>query len=242
MGEGSAKEEIERLVDRAPAESVQRVVLVPHGDPREVQALLDTADLGLVSLSADVIRYAFPSKTATYLGAGVPVLARVEPDSALAWVVLDHGIGGLLPVDDVAGTGQTLVEWVARRDELPAMRRRGLTAGGQARSPSERPGPARRRAARRSGRWGRAPRRRRCAGCTRSPRRRPSSRPAQRRHRSGSADRRRPGTSRRPGELREQHPGGRPRRGSRRRPRWRRSPRARSDRSGPGVAEARSAS
>lgn len=124
MGEGAAKAEIERLVASAPPKTADRVVLVPHGSSREVRALLGTAQLGLVSLTPEVIRYAYPSKTATYLGAGLPVLVAVEPDSFLARTVLDHRIGGLLPVNDEAGTRAVLADWAARRVELAAMAER----------------------------------------------------------------------------------------------------------------------
>jgi glycosyltransferase involved in cell wall biosynthesis len=124
MGEGAAKAEIERLVAAAAPDVAARVVLVPHGSARAVRALLTTAQLGLVSLTPDVIRYAYPSKTATYLGAGLPVLVAVEPDSFLARSVLDHRVGGVLPVDDEAGARAALADWAARRDELPAMAER----------------------------------------------------------------------------------------------------------------------
>jgi glycosyltransferase involved in cell wall biosynthesis len=124
MGEGTAKSGIEKLVAQASPEAAARVVLLPHGQPRVVRALLDTAQMGLVSLAPGVIRYAYPSKTATYLGAGLPVLVAVEPDSFLARSVVEHGVGGLLPVDDVAGVRAALALWAARCDELPAMAER----------------------------------------------------------------------------------------------------------------------
>jgi glycosyltransferase involved in cell wall biosynthesis len=124
MGEGAARPELERLLAEAGPAGAGRVTLVPHGSPRAVRALLRTAHMGLVSLSPEVIRFAYPSKTATYLGAGLPLLVAVEPDSFLARTVLEHRVGGLLPVDDVAGARAALAEWSARRDELPAMAER----------------------------------------------------------------------------------------------------------------------
>ncbi len=64
------------------------------------RALLAVSDLGLVSLAPGVIRFAYPSKMATYLGAGVPVLVGVEPDSAMARIVVDSGAGAVLPTQD----------------------------------------------------------------------------------------------------------------------------------------------
>lgn len=124
MGEGAARPEIERLVAAAGPGGMGRVTVVPHGSPRAVRALLATAQMGLVSLTPEIIWYAYPSKTATYLGAGLPLLVAVEPDSFLARSVLDRGVGGLLPIADVAGVRSALVEWSARRDDLPAMAER----------------------------------------------------------------------------------------------------------------------
>jgi hypothetical protein len=100
MGDGAARRELEDLVAAAPASGRQRVRFLPHGTAASARALLDTADIGLVSLTPRVISYAYPSKTATYLSAGLPVLVLVEECSELARMVRDEGIGMLLPADE----------------------------------------------------------------------------------------------------------------------------------------------
>ena len=88
MGEGAAKAELQ--CDRRPGARRacrDRVRFLDHGSPAAVRALLATADLGLVSLTPEVIKFAYPSKTATYLGAGLPVLVAVETDSSLVRLV-----------------------------------------------------------------------------------------------------------------------------------------------------------
>jgi glycosyltransferase involved in cell wall biosynthesis len=99
MGEGAAKAQLARLAAEAPAGRQGRVVLLPHGTPAQARALLRTSDHGLVSLAPEVIRYAYPSKTATYLSEGLPLVVAVEPDSALAGMVESSGAGRFLPVD-----------------------------------------------------------------------------------------------------------------------------------------------
>lgn len=59
----------------------------------QAKALIAEADIGLVSLSKDIFRVAYPSKMLTYLGLGVPVLAYVEPQSALATEISDNDLG-----------------------------------------------------------------------------------------------------------------------------------------------------
>ena len=96
MGEGSAKSELMRLVASAPELARQRVRFLPHSTVADARELLGTADVGLVSLSPGVISYAYPSKTATYLSAGLPLLVAVEPESCLAHEVQTWGVGAVL--------------------------------------------------------------------------------------------------------------------------------------------------
>jgi glycosyltransferase involved in cell wall biosynthesis len=121
MGEGGAKADLARRVDAAPADRRGRVHLLPHGTPAEARALAETADLGLVSLTPGVISYAYPSKTATYLAASLPVLLAVDAGSELARTVADEGIGAVLPADP-AGIRDVLADLASRRDDLAAMR------------------------------------------------------------------------------------------------------------------------
>lgn len=107
MGEGAAKAGIERLVEEAPA-ARSRVVLLPHGSAASARALVATADFGIVSLTPDVIRYAYPSKTATYLAEGTPLLALVETDSQLARAAVEGGYGYAVEPSDTDGIAAVL--------------------------------------------------------------------------------------------------------------------------------------
>jgi glycosyltransferase involved in cell wall biosynthesis len=123
MGEGAAKAGLVRRVDDAPAARRVRVRFVGHGSPAMARALAETADLGLVSLTPGVISYAYPSKTATYLAASLPVLLAVEEDSELARTMVDRGVGVVLPLD-VPGMRDVLVGLASHRDDVAAMRPR----------------------------------------------------------------------------------------------------------------------
>lgn len=124
MGEGAAKPAIRRLVEAAPSGRRGRVVLLPHGTTASARALMRAADWGLVSLAPEVIRYAYPSKTATYLSEGLPVLAAVEADSELVRELTDAGVGVRLPVDSPDATAEALAGLSRRRDEAAARRER----------------------------------------------------------------------------------------------------------------------
>ena len=121
MGEGGAKQELRELIRAATEDRRERVVLLPHGTPGEARALAGTADLGLVSLVPGVIDYAYPSKTATYLSASLPVLVVVEQSSELARMVVENAIGAVLP-RDTEGMRQVLHELGSDRQRLAGMR------------------------------------------------------------------------------------------------------------------------
>jgi glycosyltransferase involved in cell wall biosynthesis len=120
MGEGAAKQRLVELAAKVPAERRDRVAFVPHGSVAETRALLGTADLGLVSLAPQVISYAYPSKTATYLSQGLPLLVDVEMSSQLARMVEKEGVGRCLPRDS-ADLVSVLVELVSDQDEIAGM-------------------------------------------------------------------------------------------------------------------------
>ena len=122
MGEGAAKHELARLVSAAPPERRDRVVLLPHGSTAQARALMRVADWGLVSLAPEVIRYAYPSKTATYLSEGLPVLAAVEADSSLVRDVEAWEVGVHLTLESPALVAEALARLGDRRDHAVARR------------------------------------------------------------------------------------------------------------------------
>ena len=93
MGEGAAKSACRSSSLRRTQQVRGRVVFLPHGTVAEAKALIRSADYGLVSLVPGIIRYAFPSKTATYLGEQTPLFVMVESDSELARFVETEHVG-----------------------------------------------------------------------------------------------------------------------------------------------------
>jgi glycosyltransferase involved in cell wall biosynthesis len=125
MGEGAAASALADQVAAAPRERRDRVVLLPHGSVAQARALMRIADWGLVSLAPEVIRYAYPSKTATYLSEGLPVLAAVESGAALARDVEAWGVGMQVPLGSPATIASALALLLDRGDdEQTAMRER----------------------------------------------------------------------------------------------------------------------
>jgi len=86
MGEGKAMPML-----RERSAGLSNVRFEPHRPFSEAQRIIADADVGLVSLEPGIHRYAYPSKTLTYLGLGLPLLVLVDDDSNLAtWVVEDR--------------------------------------------------------------------------------------------------------------------------------------------------------
>jgi colanic acid biosynthesis glycosyl transferase WcaI len=90
LGDGALRS---RLIERAGACQGKTIFFLDRCSPAQAKRAMRAADLGLVSLSAGVIRYAYPSKVMTYLDAGLPLLAIVEPDSELARMIVEEDIG-----------------------------------------------------------------------------------------------------------------------------------------------------
>ncbi|MEM7745721.1 MAG: glycosyltransferase family 4 protein [Pseudomonadota bacterium] len=122
LGEGAAKDALQ-----AQATDLPSVRFRPHMPFEQAQGVIAAADVGLVSLTPGIYRMAYPSKTLTYWGLGVPVLAVIEPDSALAQTVREAGVGIVADGRDGAAIAAAILDLYARRAEIGAMRARAKT-------------------------------------------------------------------------------------------------------------------
>lgn len=118
MGEGKAKASLERQ-----AQGMTRIRFLDHRPFAEAQQAIAGYDLGLISIEPKIYRVAYPSKTLTYLGLGVPLFAIVEPDSELALMIVRENIGFVVGERDSAAIAQRLSEVAASAETLLAMRR-----------------------------------------------------------------------------------------------------------------------
>lgn len=93
IGEGVIKK---KLVQKAKVLRAN-VRFFDHQPASSVKRLIQQADFGIVILAPDVYKYAYPSKTMTYLEQGTPIIALVESESELAKMVLTDGCGFTIP-------------------------------------------------------------------------------------------------------------------------------------------------
>lgn len=113
LGDGVAADELKRRWGAHP--QVLFAPFLPYAQARE---LIRDADIGLLSLREGMYRVAYPSKLLTYLALGLPVLAVIEPDSALARLVREAGFGTV----PEARTPQAIAEALEALLERPVPR------------------------------------------------------------------------------------------------------------------------
>ncbi len=90
LGEGEVKPSLESRWGDHP-----RVRFGPYLPYVQAKELIAEADVGLVSLTADIYRVSYPSKVLTYIGLDLPMLALVEPGSQLAREIEENGLGAV---------------------------------------------------------------------------------------------------------------------------------------------------
>ena len=119
LGEGAALEGLRRR-----AEGLPNVRFAGHLPFDRARPVIESADLGLVSLQPGIFRTAYPSKTLTYLGLGVPVLAVVEPESQLARTIAAERLGYVAAGREPHHIADAVASACAARADMGQMRRR----------------------------------------------------------------------------------------------------------------------
>jgi colanic acid biosynthesis glycosyl transferase WcaI len=120
MGEGVARRELIALAGDLLG---RRIIFLPHQSLETAIAAMRVCDFGVVSLSANVYRFAYPSKSIMYLSAGCPLLALVEPESELAKTIERYGLGYVAASRSVAHIAETILKAVAGRGKWTPERR-----------------------------------------------------------------------------------------------------------------------
>ncbi len=122
MGDGTEKERLARLAE----ENGARISFVGHQPVEVAKASMIRASAGFVSLLPQLYRFAYPSKTMTYLEQGCPILVAVETDSCLARDVVDSGAGLAIPGNDVGALVNAILSLANDTSSLGSMRRKAL--------------------------------------------------------------------------------------------------------------------
>lgn len=125
MGEGTARKELEQKARELNA----NVEFVGHHSVAIAKLAMQKADAGFVSLVPGIIKYAYPSKTMTYLEQGCPLLVAVEPQSNLAQDVETKGVGLAVPSGDVGVLKDAIIKMAEDKTKLRDMKEKALMLG-----------------------------------------------------------------------------------------------------------------
>ncbi len=95
MGEGVQKDFLIKLSKRLKT----NIRFIPYQDPLTAKRIINQVDIGLISLSKGIYKYAYPSKTMSYLEQGKPVIAIVEKQSQIAKDIQSGNFGYIISED-----------------------------------------------------------------------------------------------------------------------------------------------
>jgi glycosyltransferase involved in cell wall biosynthesis len=98
VGRGS---EVPRLKDRVASDGSTNTLFFDEVDSTEMPGLLSQCSIGLLALDPRHRTHNIPGKLLTYLRAGLPVLARVNPGTDLAHLIAEEKIGFAYDGNDV---------------------------------------------------------------------------------------------------------------------------------------------
>lgn len=124
LGDGVAKSPLKNLKEKLNA-NVQFLEYQPVAVAKNIIRL---CDIGLVTLIPEMYRYAYPSKTMTYLEQGCPIIAAVEAESELARAMNAEGYGFSVSVGDVDALARLLIKLADDDSWRAPMRRSAVTA------------------------------------------------------------------------------------------------------------------
>lgn len=95
-GDGAARPSLE-----AAAADVPNVIFRGYLEAQRLPELLATGDVHIVPLKSGLGRVSVPSKTYSIMAAGRPVLAAIDPDTAVPRILAESGGGVAVPPDDL---------------------------------------------------------------------------------------------------------------------------------------------
>jgi glycosyltransferase involved in cell wall biosynthesis len=118
LGAGAKRKWLETEIAKRDLRNITLLDPRPRSDQN---IFLNACDVALVSLVTRMVGVSMPSRTYNILAAGKPILALVEPNSEVARVVDEEGVGWITRPGDAEGLKQTVLEIVQSRERLAGM-------------------------------------------------------------------------------------------------------------------------
>lgn len=122
VGRGS---ESARLASEARRRGLSNMLFHPEVDASEMPGLLAQCRVGLIALDPRHRTHNIPGKFLTYMLAGLPVLARINPGTDLERLIQDEGVGSCYSGDSIEELRLRAEGLIDAGDELARMAERG---------------------------------------------------------------------------------------------------------------------
>jgi glycosyltransferase involved in cell wall biosynthesis len=119
VGDGATKSD---LINQAEALIGKTLLFLPRQEISIINRIMETADLGLISLTPKIYQMAYPSKTMNYMAQGCPLLVVVEPESELSQFVKEKNIGYVAPSQNAIALKDTILRAYERKGDQTEMR------------------------------------------------------------------------------------------------------------------------
>jgi colanic acid biosynthesis glycosyl transferase WcaI len=119
-GDGSARARLE-----AEAADLANVVVAGYVDQDRLAELLATGDIHVVLLKRGLGRVSVPSKSYSIMAAARPLLASIDPDTAIPAILAESGGGVTVPPDDPTAFIAALRELLAAPERCAELGRAG---------------------------------------------------------------------------------------------------------------------
>lgn len=124
-GEGAKRLWVERTIAEKKLGTVR---LLPRSPRSDLGVLLGACDAAVISLMPGMTGISVPSRLYNVLAAGRPVLAIAGPESELARVVIEEGVGRVVTPGDGSAVATAITEMSQDKESLFEMSERGRAA------------------------------------------------------------------------------------------------------------------
>jgi colanic acid biosynthesis glycosyl transferase WcaI len=125
IGTGAKKEWVEQKVRQA---GLTNITLLPSQPQSELGVSLNACDIAIISFVPNMSGVSVPSRMYNVMAAGKPIIAVADPDSELARVIKEEGLGWVIPPGSSKAVSSLLLSVSRRPADLLEMGMRARRA------------------------------------------------------------------------------------------------------------------
>ena len=118
--------EVERLKASVSSKKLDNVLFYNEIESKEIPGLLAMCHVGLIALDPRHKSHNIPGKFLTYMQAGLPVLAKTNPNTDLCNLIVEKGVGSVYIGDEVNDFKTMAENLVDDKSKLQTMSERGM--------------------------------------------------------------------------------------------------------------------